>query len=58
MYLYLEPIFSFEDIAKTLITEAEKFKHVNNVWKMIMGKIIEDPKVLNIKNIPNVLEEL
>lgn len=25
MYLYLEPIFSFEDINKTLFEESEKF---------------------------------
>jgi len=32
MYLYLEPIFSFEDISKTLVTEADKFRRVNDTW--------------------------
>lgn len=36
MYLYLEPIFSFEDINKTLFEESEKFQKVSMNWTMIM----------------------
>lgn len=58
LYLYLEPIFSFEDIMKTLVTESEKFQKVNSSWMKIMELVEEDPKVLNIENIPNLKEDL
>ena len=32
MYLYLEPIFSFEDISKTLPNENLKFEEVKRNW--------------------------
>jgi len=35
-FLYLEPIFSYEDISKTLAVEAEKFREVSEVWDEIM----------------------
>jgi dynein heavy chain len=37
MYLYLEPIFSFEDINKNLPEEAKKFALVNKDWKDIIA---------------------
>ncbi|EGR32330.1 hypothetical protein IMG5_087930 [Ichthyophthirius multifiliis] len=57
-YLYLEPIFSFEDISKTLVSESDKFKIVNKVWKSIMEQVQADPKVLNVEKIRNLEENL
>ncbi|KAL4429302.1 hypothetical protein ABPG74_002288 [Tetrahymena malaccensis] len=57
LYLYLEPIFSFEDISKTLVTETDKFNIVNKTWKQIMECVQNDPKVLSVEKIPNVEEE-
>ena len=57
-YLYLEPIFSFEDISKTLVTETDKFNVVNKTWKFIMESVSNDPKVLHIEKIPNIEFEL
>lgn len=50
LYLYLEPIFSFEDISKTLKSESEKFAIVDEKWKEIMKVVHEDPIVLNCVN--------
>jgi dynein heavy chain len=36
MFLYLEPIFSYEDISKTLFEESEKFTRVSNTWNTVM----------------------
>ncbi len=58
LYLYLEPIFSFEDISRTLVTEADNFNKVNATWHSIMDYVEEDPKVLHIDRIPNLLEDL
>ncbi|KRX05785.1 P-loop containing nucleoside triphosphate hydrolase [Pseudocohnilembus persalinus] len=59
LYLYLEPIFSFEDISKTLKMEAEKFEQVDTIWKDIMEKVDEDPHVLHcITGIPRLLQLL
>lgn len=57
-YLYLEPIFSFEDISKTLVTETDKFNIVDKTWKFIMESVTNDPKVLNVEKIPNIEFEL
>ena len=56
--MYLEPIFSFEDISKTLVSESDKFKVVNKIWKQIMETVQNDPKVLNVEKIPNIEEDL
>lgn len=46
MYLYLEPIFSFEDINKTLYEESEKFQKVQLNWNLIMQRVQANPLVL------------
>ena len=49
MYLYLEPIFGFEDISNTLQSESEKFAKVNIIWRKIMNLVKADPIVTHIK---------
>ncbi len=58
MYLYLEPIFSFEDISKTLVKESDQFSRVAETWTMIMDYVSQDAKVLHLDQIPNLLKEL
>ena len=58
MYLYLEPIFTFEDISKNLENESRMFASVNKDWKDIMYLLKNDPLVLNIKQIPDLLGKL
>lgn len=58
MFLYLEPIFSFEDISKTLKVESEKFQKVSNYWKLIMKYVEDDPLVVHLESIPNLSSTL
>lgn len=58
MYLYLEPIFSFEDINKTLFEESEKFKKVSNSWNIITKAVEMEPLALNLEKIPNLMDTL
>ena len=57
-YLYLEPIFNFDDINKTLASESEKFMKVNIIWQDLIHYIEEDTLVLHIESIPNLYESL
>lgn len=58
MYLYLEPIFSFEDISKTLYEESEKFKKVSSNWNIITKAVEIEPLALNLEKIPHLMEIL
>ena len=45
-WMYLEPIFSSEDIMRQLPTEARRFNDVDKVWRKIMGEAKENPGFL------------
>ncbi|KAL6618330.1 dynein heavy chain and region D6 of dynein motor-domain-containing protein [Neocallimastix sp. 'constans'] len=56
-WMYLEPIFSSEDIMQQMPTEGKSFKIVDSSWKTIMKKCDEDHHVLVCTGIPNIKEE-
>ena len=57
-WLYLEPIFSSDDIMRQMPTEAKLFITVNNTWKESMADTFKDPGVINVARRPGLLEGL
>jgi len=57
--MYLEPVFSSEDIVNQMPVEGSKFKEVNNAWHKLMNEIYDDPSastVMNRKEIGEILK--
>lgn len=50
--MYLEPIFTSEDITKQLPVESKKYKAMERTWRRIMRSAYDVPNV-SIKNIIN-----
>jgi len=44
-WMYLEPIFSSEDIGKTLAAELAAFQDVDKLWKTTMESIEAEPSI-------------
>jgi dynein heavy chain len=57
-WLYLEPIFSSEDIMTQMPVEGKKFKNVDKYWRDIIKSISETTTVLDTINIPRIIERL
>ncbi|KAG9476993.1 hypothetical protein GDO78_002401 [Eleutherodactylus coqui] len=57
-WLYLEPIFSSEDIIAQMPEEGRKFGIVDSTWKDIMLESVKDTRVLIATKQPNMLERL
>lgn len=58
--MYLEPIFSSEDIMRQMPTEARHFKQVDKTWRAIQANTIKDTHVLEAteyRNMYNLLKE-
>ncbi|CAH0564658.1 unnamed protein product [Brassicogethes aeneus] len=53
--MYLEPIFSSEDIMRQMPTEARNFKTVDKVWRSIQANTILDTRVLVATEYKNML---
>ncbi|KAI1892368.1 hypothetical protein AGOR_G00132640 [Albula goreensis] len=57
-WLYLEPIFSSEDIMQQMPEEGRLFQTVYAHWKEVMKHCVKDPKVLPATSLPGLLEKL
>uniref|UniRef100_A0A4W6EFX0 Dynein axonemal heavy chain 3 n=1 Tax=Lates calcarifer TaxID=8187 RepID=A0A4W6EFX0_LATCA len=57
-WLYLEPIFSSEDIIAQMPEEGRKFGIVDSYWKNIIAEAVKDTRVLVATGQPNMLERL
>eukprot|EP00842_Homolaphlyctis_polyrhiza_P004671 jgi/Hompol1/5204/HPOL_004223-RA len=57
-WLYLEPIFSSEDIMNQMPEEGKKFKMVDQGWRKMMTTVNQDRHILKVTDIPNLLDEL
>ena len=47
-WMYLEPVFSSEDIINQMPVEGAKFREVNIAWKDLMRRIHRDPEALTV----------
>ncbi|KAG7492071.1 hypothetical protein MATL_G00010690 [Megalops atlanticus] len=57
-WLYLEPIFSSEDIIAQMPEEGRKFGIVDSYWKDIIAEAVKDTRVLVATSQPNMLGRL
>nr|XP_025044359.1 dynein heavy chain 12, axonemal isoform X2 [Pelodiscus sinensis] len=57
-WLYLEPIFSSEDIMQQMPEEGRLFQTVDRYWRDIMKYCAKDPKVLAATSLTGLLEKL
>ncbi|XP_044928668.1 dynein axonemal heavy chain 3 isoform X4 [Mustela putorius furo] len=57
-WLYLEPIFSSEDIIAQMPEEGRKFSIVDSYWKSIMSQAVKDTRVLVAADQPRMAEKL
>ncbi|CAG9786462.1 unnamed protein product [Diatraea saccharalis] len=57
-WMYLEPIFSSEDIMRQMPTEARNFRDVDKEWRVIMTATQKDPLVLPATDFPGLLKKL
>ncbi|XP_075690041.1 dynein axonemal heavy chain 12 [Rhinoderma darwinii] len=57
-WLYLDPIFSSEDIMQQMPEEGRLFQTVDRNWREIMKHCVKDPKVLSATSLTGLLEKL
>ncbi|XP_054464751.1 dynein axonemal heavy chain 12 [Anoplopoma fimbria] len=57
-WLYLEPIFSSQDIMQQIPEEGRLFQTVDKNWKEVMRHCVKDPKILAATSLTGLLEKL
>lgn len=56
-WMYLEPIFSSEDIMRQLPTEARRFTGVDSLWRKTLAETFQDPNFMTQADPEKRLEE-
>lgn len=54
IWMYLEPVFSSEDIMKQMPVEGNKFREVDKDWRALMKQVKDDPRAYSVIKIPNL----
>jgi dynein heavy chain len=57
-WLYLEPIFSSEDIMAQMPAEGKKFRIVDRTWREVMAECAADPQILTVCAMHGLLDKL
>ena len=57
-WLYLEPIFSSDDIMRQMPTEGKMFRAVDNTWRESMAQTYEAPGCITVARRPGFLDSL
>nr|XP_054101684.1 dynein axonemal heavy chain 1 isoform X2 [Callithrix jacchus] len=57
-WLYLEPIFSSEDINRQLPVESKRYQTMERIWKKIMKHAYENREVINVCSDVRMLDSL
>ena len=58
VWMYLEPVFSSEDIINQMPVEGRTFKEMNISWHHLMNKINANPRALDVIKIETIGETL
>ncbi|XP_020300595.1 dynein heavy chain 3, axonemal isoform X2 [Pseudomyrmex gracilis] len=57
-WMYLEPIFSSEDIMRQMPTESRNFFRIDEIWRKIMLYVLKNRRVTDATAMSNMLQEL
>jgi dynein heavy chain, axonemal len=57
-WLYLEPVFSSEDIQNQMKNEGRWFKEINQEWRLLMNEVKENPAAMTVIKIQKLEERL
>ncbi|KAG5305945.1 DYH3 protein, partial [Pseudoatta argentina] len=56
-WMYLEPIFSSEDIIRQMPAESRNFRKTDKIWRKIMLYVFDNKRVIDATALPNMLKE-
>ncbi|RKO99706.1 hypothetical protein CXG81DRAFT_14142 [Caulochytrium protostelioides] len=57
-WLYLEPIFSSEDIMRQLPSEGRRFQNINKIWRAHMQAAATNPAIIHVAAQDGVVDKL